>query len=594
MKRSVWVAVFAALLVFWSLDYAPFVNPDEGRYVSASYEMAFPFGEKSDWLVPHLNGITRLNKPPLVYWFSGASYRLFGPSERSGRLPAAFASLSVLLILYFWGAKIASKRAGAATALVWATATFPAAMGRTANTDMLLTATITLASFGLFWLVESPKKWHFGVLAGVGMGAALLCKGPVGVVFPLLGLGIYGILARRQIAFLNCVKPLAGALSLAFLIGLPWYFAVEARRPGFIWEFVLTENLGRFSGQEDFHDPTSKLFYLPVIFVGLLPWTAFLIPAISRLDLNNIKNRSRLFCWIWSVGIVLFFSFSHTKLISYILPAFPAFALLIGLIVADWEAVPRAPRRASIGVVILTGLILITALIAIPKREKLTGNWHFAPGVLMDDKIIAREIAAPYIGALAAILAFGIVGLLLVERRPSGRALMISQGATASATVVLLLLLANQILRHQDASTLLKTLAPRLESDDEVVNYRCFVPTTIFYARRPATFFHFKNTAGLNQKELDASPRYFQLKDPEENDLALWLSARQNRVFVVSHGFIEPPFDKTLFVWGRINSYFLLCNRPKPADFALDFVAPQKRAVPVNPKKLEPVNADDE
>ena len=128
--------------------------------------------------------------------------------------------------------------------MVWASGIGAVAMGRTANTDMLLCAAITLTMFGVFWATESQgkKRLGMGALAGVGMGLALLSKGPVGVALPLLFAAIYlTIVGGWKRAPWGA---LALAVSVALLIGAPWFLLVEAQRPGFLRTFILEENLG--------------------------------------------------------------------------------------------------------------------------------------------------------------------------------------------------------------------------------------------------------------------------------------------------------------------------------------------------------------
>ena len=134
-----WLLLVAALLLFGTLNYAPFWNPDEGRYAAASLEMTGGVqGGHADWVVPHLNTIPRLNKPPLVYWLAGGAFQIFGPSEWAGRLGAALASLAAMLIIWVLGRAMFDEKTGIAGALIWSTSMAPAAMGRTCNTDMLL------------------------------------------------------------------------------------------------------------------------------------------------------------------------------------------------------------------------------------------------------------------------------------------------------------------------------------------------------------------------------------------------------------------------------------------------------------------------
>jgi 4-amino-4-deoxy-L-arabinose transferase-like glycosyltransferase len=568
-----------ALLLFWKLDYAPFWNPDEGRYAAASYEMAFPFdGKPADWVVPHLNTMARLNKPPLVYWTAASFFRFFGPSEITGRLPAALAALGIAIILFFWGRRAFGLRAGICSALVWITMMFPFAMARVLNTDMLLTFAIAVSTYGI-WLafrgreqVDQDSKWLFWggtLVAGSGMGLALLAKGPVGLAMPLVSAFIYIICSNGWRRAPWGMVPMVIIIALA--IGVPWFILAQQRRSDFLEVFLLQENLGRFSGKEEYHTKTPLFFYLPICLVGMVPWTGFLFTALTQWMRDDAERKARLFLFVYAGFIVGFFSLSSTKLISYVLPAFPAFALIIGAGLARWEWQEQKWRASAVGSTVLLYLVVI-ALGSI---------------FLSDEKTVPLALARPYITALAIILLAASIGLLLSLRRPDARRLMGIQVGSAAVLFVLLLNLAGKISRYEDVGALTTAIAPLLKSEDKVVGFGTYGPTTVFYTRRPAYFFGFKNTSGLREDELENSKYFPDYKTPEAGDspepdagkLAEMLKSNP-RVFVLTSEPLRLPPDlqslKPRF-WGRNNDYYLYANFPKPANFDLMYVAPRTK-----------------
>ncbi len=579
ISRASWVGLFAALLLFWNLGYAPFLNPDEGRYVSASYEMAFGLnGGPTDWLVPHLDGITRLNKPPLIYWTTASFFKTLGVSAWVGRMPSALASLLILGLLWVWASRVWNRRAAVMTVLVWSTAVFSAAMGRVANTDMLLSASIALASFGGFWLLEasSPRgKMRATLALGLGMGLALLSKGPVGVALPLLGIELYARLSRSRFDR-RIWNGLGLALACALVIGLPWYLMVAAQRPGFLSEFLFSENLRRFSGA-DFHKKTSPFFYVPVVFVGLLPWTAFLILAVLHRNVDDRARRTRLFAWIWALGITAFFSASSTKLISYVLPAFPPLALLVGAALGDWARFSPRVRSFCVALVLVINLALVCAISVLPKRDRATKTWNMAPGLLLDDKIWPREEGARWVWILGATLALQSAGWLGCLRRPDARTLAAVGGGGSALLVVVLLQLAGRIMLYEDASSLVVALAPELKPNEKLVNFRCFIPSAIVESGRPVVYANFRNSSGLSTAELGKSPNFPTLASAQQLRDWLALPAQKTGALIVVKGPLESSAASGLHLWGRNNAFFLYATRPKPADFSFDFVAPQKR-----------------
>lgn len=549
----------ASLLLLTKLDYAPFWNPDEGRYSAASYEMAFGLdGTAPDWTIPHLNTVARLNKPPLIYWTTAGMFKLFGVNEVAGRLPSALAAVLVLFILFFWGRAAFGTKAGVAAALVWATSAFPFAMGRVANTDMQLCACIALACFGIYWSIESRKKLLFGTIAGVGMGMALLSKGPVGVAFPLI-IGAVYLTAIRDWKRAPWGSLLT-AIVVALAIGLPWYLAVEAQRPGWIKQFVFEENLGRFSGKEDFHDKTSPLFYLPTLIGGMLPWTGLMLVCLRRFEpIATRAGRSKLFFLIWAGFITLFFSLSSTKLVSYVLPAFPALALFTGICLAGYDTWTTTQRRLGLGLSLLFNLVLGVAVAVYP-------------GVLINDKMMPREAGTPWAFIMVAALVFGSAFLLLAARRPSSRNVLVAQAAAGFLLLGILMPLADRIAVYEDGSDLVRALRPQMTKEDRLGIYLGFLPTAIVYSERPVTFFGFINKSGLDDAELERSPYFLPHEEIHE-----FVQRKPGRSFVMTSGPIWPAASKGLFPWGRNNDWFLYGSVPKPAGFQFDFYAPRRK-----------------
>ena len=577
-RRLLWILPVA--LLFWNLGYAAFWNPDEGRYVAAAYEMSNPFAGDSNWLIPHLNSVPRLNKPPLIYWAMAASFRAFGVSEASARLVPALASLLVLILISIWGARCFDNRTAWAGAMAWASGIGVVAMGRTANTDMLLCAAVALTMFGIFWAteLEGRKQLSMGALAGLGMALALLSKGPVGVALPLLFAAIYLTIIKgwRRAPW----RALGLAVGVAALVGAPWFLLVEAQRPGFLYTFIVKENLGRAAGTEGYHKPTPLYYYLPVVLIGFMPWTGFLAPALgvwNRHALNERsarQNRAQIFLTVWALVLIAFFSVSGTKLISYALPAFPAFALLIGVALGRWQSLDKRWKRGAIGVNILLNSALVVALIALPARDKISKSWGFKPGILLDDHIIPRATGEPWTFVLVSLLLLFSTALLWSLWR-GGRAITAIQSLGAIAIIGTMLSLAGTINDYEDSSAMMRNLAPILKSGDRVASYRGFMPSAIFYVKRPLYFFQFDNSSGLDDAEVARSPYYSMARDNE--DLRRWLK-KPGRIFIVTDNFQSYDIVEKLYLWGRTNDHFLLSNQPRPAGLKLDldFVAPDR------------------
>jgi 4-amino-4-deoxy-L-arabinose transferase-like glycosyltransferase len=560
--------LFGGFFLLWNLNYAPFWNPDEGRYASSALEMARPLdgssfaGTPSDWTVPRLNSVPRLNKPPLVYWLGALSFKLFGPSEWAARLVPALAACSVMLGLYFLGSTMWGERAGAAAAVIWATSLLASGLARTFNTDMLLSASTFFAFGGIFLASEETANGYGRIRpylwAGIGLGLALISKGPVGVALPLLIGAVYLCVVRRwkQICFLR----VTGALVLALLIGLPWYFAVEAREPGFIRHFIFAENLGRFSGKSGYHNATPAWYYLPVVLLGMMPWSGFWLAALARTGLcfswrsGNIAARGLLFCWLWGILLVAFFSVSGTKLISYVLPAFPAFALLMGEAFGGEREWSRGIQRATLAVASVLSIVLAAG----------------AALYLTNEKTLPASIGQRY--GLATVFILLATTAALWKWQGDRWKLFGVQSIGAGALLLLLLSLAGRVAPYEDASPMVQTLVPHMKPDDVLLEYRMFQPTAIFYTARAVPVYEFVNNSGLDEQH----PNYVRMFPPATHIATL--KRGPQRIFALmrwNHGDTEHFVGWNLIA--RNNDFRLFSNRPAPAGFSYDFTAPGKR-----------------
>jgi len=561
----------ASFLLLWKLDYAPFWNPDEGRYAAASLEMISPFpGEKSSWVIPHLNTLPRLNKPPLVYWTTATFYHLFGANAWSARLTSAIASIGILALLWWlalavWGRERGHKKAFFIM-LVWTTAILPFALSRILNTDMLLTFATTLMLIAIWRTAEDQPSWRAFAVAAIGLALALLAKGPVGLALPLLIVLVWLAVVKKKYFYRYFVEHKWG-VSLAFILGIgmaaPWYLAVNRERPGFLEHFILYENLGRFSGEKEYHDPSSPLYYLPTLLVGLFPWTFFLWTAAVNFWRNRLEptreTRTRLFMWIWALLIVFFFSASSTKLITYILPALPAFAFLLGDSLTEYRQ-PQRSWRVIIGLSATIAALLGGLMLASPHLKFIL---KLAPATTLQQALWTG----------GAILLIGAIGVLVSIKSPSWQLKVM--GSAALLFTFFFPAAAGHFSPYEDISTIFIKLKPQLLPTDQILEYRTFQPTAIFYANRPVTVIGQPNTSGYNQQEYDTSP-LFSTDVSAINDLP----TKKERVFLLVKWHEFPPRlrELPLHYWAGNNDYALLSNRPAPQEWPIEFISPGKRS----------------
>ncbi len=288
---------------------------------------------RHDWITPTLGGKPWLEKPALYYWQAMAAYRIFGVSDWAARLPSALdASLMVVAVYLF----LRRFRPGFHLdgALMTASAAGVIGFARAASTDMPLAATFTMAL--LMWYA-----WHEGgnkaYLAGfyIFLGLGMLAKGPVAPILAAIIILIFAG-AKGDYQLIRRTLWLPGIL-LFCVAGLPWYLAVQMRNPEFFRVFILEHNLARFR-TDLYHHSEPFWYYLPVMLLGLLPWTMFVVEALiesvrgwwaERRDMLRSEDGLSAFLAIWLIVPVVFFSMSTSKLPGYIVPAIPAGTLLL-------------------------------------------------------------------------------------------------------------------------------------------------------------------------------------------------------------------------------------------------------------------------
>jgi 4-amino-4-deoxy-L-arabinose transferase-like glycosyltransferase len=334
--REQWTycALAALLMVLWlaTLGARPLFNPDEGRYSEIPREML----ASGDWVVPHLNGLAYIEKPPLQYWGTALSYRLLGASEFAARLYGALAALSTIVLAWSAARRLWSLEAAWRAAAVLAGMLMFVVLGQLLTLDMSLTFYMTgsLVAFLRAQQATRPKAWMLLAWAAAGFG--VLTKGLVAAAIPAAVLILYSAYARDFAPWRRLY--ITWGLPLFLAITVPWHWLAARRLPDFLEFFFVHEHVARYlTPIADRQEPW--WFFLGVFLAGSLPWT---LPALRvlgggwrrRAPAAGGPFQTTLFLWIWIVFIGVFFSLSDSKLMPYILPAMPALALLVAALPA--------------------------------------------------------------------------------------------------------------------------------------------------------------------------------------------------------------------------------------------------------------------
>jgi 4-amino-4-deoxy-L-arabinose transferase-like glycosyltransferase len=321
-------AAFGTVLWFALLAQRPLYDPDEGRYAEIPREML----NGGDWVTPRLNALVYLEKPPLQYWLTALAYRGFGQNEFAARLCAGLAGYLSLAVVFLVGRDLWGFDAGLRALLFTSASALFVLVGHQLTLDMLLSFCLT-AALGCLLLAQIRREnsgrwraWMSGCWAA--MALAVLTKGLIGVLIPAASVGLYLVWDRdwRMLRRLN----LRWGLPLFAAIALPWFALAARANSHFLTFFFIREHFQRFLTPIE-HRTQPWWFFAPVLVVGITPWLAQAASALAWAFTTRAPggqfNPARLL-WIWSMFVLIFFSFSDSKLVTYILPAVPALALL--------------------------------------------------------------------------------------------------------------------------------------------------------------------------------------------------------------------------------------------------------------------------
>ncbi|MGC1678132.1 MAG: glycosyltransferase family 39 protein [Candidatus Binataceae bacterium] len=331
----------AVVVCFFNLWRYGLWEPDEARYAEIAREMV----SGASYLVPHLNYVIYVEKPPLLYWLTALSYHVFGTNEFAARFfPAIFAVLGVAVTAYF-ALRTFGRRHAILSGAILVTTPLYAVMAQVLLTDMILAVLVTIANFTLYlhWREARGGFGRWWWIAAIAMALGVLTKGPVAVALPVVAMLVFLAWQSDLRGALRRFHGVWGAILIA-IIAAPWFIAIIVKVPGYFDFYFVGEHLRRIF-QSSYSHGEPFWFYAPVLAVGMLPWS-MLVPFLVWRAIA--PNPARRFCVVCAIVIVGAFSCASAKLIPYILPAVPMLAILIadGLIACAWPEHSDSARRA--------------------------------------------------------------------------------------------------------------------------------------------------------------------------------------------------------------------------------------------------------
>jgi 4-amino-4-deoxy-L-arabinose transferase-like glycosyltransferase len=510
-KVCLWIVVACCLaLFFFRLGNAGLIDPGDGYFSEAAREMI----EYGDYITPHLNYQIYFSKPILIFWLIISAYKMFGISAFAARFWSAVLATATVGICYLTLARLQNRRAGLIAAVVLASSPLMVTFARMSMTDMPFSSFLGIAMCAAaLTLIGQRGKWWMLLYASLGL--AVLSKGPAALVTFAMGMvGYFLIACRSRRQWWQAIKNLhvlPGA-AICGAIALPWYIAVGLAT-GWLWPqvFLVFENLGRFAGQTNHLQP-SPFFYLPVLAYGFFPWILFLpaamgdsfksaksvwktsgeevsgsigsTGALEPSGRDSLKAQVMFFCW--AAAIIVFFSLSKTKLQTYILPAFPALAMVVGATLDRVLDTSSWTRTMKIAAGILGGIGAVLFLLSIAAAIMMA-----APSILPHKLAAAASIIAdlPTWMKIAAPIAVAIGGIGFVAfARYRGKALVFMSAAYVAACTILAPIAFEEgfSLRQADLD---KVVASLKTTAGPIAIYREFKPSIFGIVERPIDAF---------------------------------------------------------------------------------------------------------
>jgi 4-amino-4-deoxy-L-arabinose transferase-like glycosyltransferase len=421
-RTITYALLICGVLWFAGLEYRGLFMPDEGRYADIAREML----DSNDWITPRLNGIKYMEKPPLQYWATAGVFALFGVDEWTARLWPALTGLLCIAFAAFAALRLAPGSPWVLTALALAGSWGFFLGGQFLTLDMGLTFFLTAAmlSYALSrregLTARAQRNWM--LLAWAAAACAVLSKGLVGIVLPGLALLVY-LAIERDLSALRRLHWIPGLCLFAAIV-LPWFVLVQHRNPEFFQFFFVHEHLERYA-LPDHHRPGPWWYFVPVVLVGLLPWTPAVPEALARALSAPAPAGFKLdrFLVIWAAVVIVFFSASSSKLPGYVLPAVPALLLVFA---RHYPSMSQRLRRSPALAAIASGAVLAVLAVALPAVSERLSWSAFGP----------EYSIWLYAGALV-LCASGFVALELLPARREASVAVLGVGSLLAAQLVL-------------------------------------------------------------------------------------------------------------------------------------------------------------
>ena len=365
-RAQLWILAGAAiLLLLCGTTDLPLIDRDEPRFAQATREMM----ARHDWLVPTFNGEYRFDKPPLTYWAMALFYAVGGVSELAARLHSIVSTVALTLLIYAMGRRWFSAITGFAAAFGFVTCLQVLLHGRLAVADMPMVLAVAAAQFALFELLcgtegeatnPKSKRWFWTLY--LALAAGFLAKGPIALAVPLGTALLHRFVLWRKPLPWARLRIGRGLLLVLAIVGV-WGIPGLVETHGLWWkvgmgEHVVARGLEPLNSRHFFAP-----FYLVTALFSLFPWIA--LAGYGVLVLRRNWNERNAFLLSWLIAPYLIFLFYATQLPHYVLPAFPAFFLILGQALGLQAPLPRWPRSIAWVILGFWGVVVLALVVVI-------------------------------------------------------------------------------------------------------------------------------------------------------------------------------------------------------------------------------------
>ncbi len=565
------IGIGSLALFGWAARSPDYYNFDEGVYAEIAREIA----RTGRMLTPRCNGVPYFEKPPLVYWLSAFSYRLFGTATWAGRLPIVlFGAIGVMAL--YWLMTLWRNRAAALAASVCLATSFGYFIySRTLMMDAPLTALFAVAMAAFFTAWRRPERpLPMLAVTAATLGMAVMVKGLIGIALPALATLLAAAFSAGLRAFLRRIGWRGGIVMAAIFVDVaaPWHLFVEIRHPHVMVHYLVAGQLRGYMQGADGLDvvPLGVGAYLGATTAWFLPWAIFLPPAIA-MALRDIRRRAPdhdllVAALAWSFTAIAFFVVSPARLEYYALPALPGLAILVGYWWSRVELPSAAARNCFEAMLIVAALGSIAALASarLPIFDRLYA-------VLNEQYRNASGVAPPSFAALTpavfaeliALTGAGFLGLYAARR---------ARRRLAFAGMLALAIVSNWAVHrglevmtpYCSVAPLARGVAKTIAPDDAVVIMGPFEAASpvAFYLHRRVMIVDGLGGDLREGREIDSAANRYFLDDASFHQLWAKSGRRVYLVIVTGDPAADPPPPTPAWRLQEIPSGAVYSNRP--------------------------------